>query len=53
MTGRLESEVNEVLSDKDHVSIEDLENLQYTEQVNITGPKLDMLRGYDCMTLWS
>ena len=31
--GRLESEISEVLGDRDHVTIEDLEKLQYTEQV--------------------
>ena len=30
---RLESEVSDVLGDKDFVTMEDLEKLQYTEQV--------------------
>ena len=33
-TCRLESEVSDVLGDKDYVTMEDLEKLQYTEQVN-------------------
>ena len=33
-TFRLESEVSDVLGDKDYVTIKDLEKLQYTEQVN-------------------
>ena len=32
---RLQSEVDEVLGNKESVSAEDLENLQYTEQVNV------------------
>ena len=32
---RLESEVSEVLGDKDSVTVEDLEKLQYTEQVGV------------------
>jgi hypothetical protein len=32
-TCRLESEVSEVLGDRDYVTMEDLEKLQYTEQV--------------------
>lgn len=33
---RLESEVNDVLGDRDYVTMEDLEKLQYTEQVRDT-----------------
>jgi len=34
------SEINEVLGDKEGVSVEDLEKLQFTEQVNLINPLL-------------
>ena len=50
---RLLDEVDEVLGDKDTVSAEDIEKLQYTEQVSYNAPLLLVYSVIITLLLWT